>query len=319
MPNRQESSVEQWRSFVTFHGFHDIVSPEDRFATCETEKWVRANATGLYCWLTENGEVYVGQAVKVRRRLLDHWKVHKDMIVAAFMEVDATSLSTKERDLIKAVGSKYPTRNIKHAFSTATFVPFDEFMSGSQREKFLSGQKLKTQTDWRPLDILEKKQAAKFRRLEDLDGYNLLLFALRTYVTTCIPMPARTENRFWSVTIYPGGANLVRVNAGQQEIFTIATGSYGFEVRVLALQKLDPSATGPVYEKASFVHHVTPGAVSDWLTVDRVRACRDLVLHLMRHTTTLNNGSHCPQIVRACLSSTFEPHRHRAYGPAGVV
>lgn len=292
------ATIARWREFVTAHGFDDFISPEDGFATCNAAKWARANSTGLYCWIAENGDAYLGQAVKVRRRLLAHWRSHKDLIHAAFMEVDASRLSRVEARLIKDLSDKFPTRNVKHAFATAAFVPFDTFMARGDQDEFLRGNAPVEPSDWRSLEILETKQAAKFRRLESSPSYRIILYSLRTYIAACVPISPLTENRFWSVTARPF-ANGFRINVGQQEVLTISHGT----LRILALERLDNSARGPLYQTASFVHEFAAAGFGEWLTPVRVRACRKLVLHLARHTTSLNNGSHCPQLVRACFSS----------------
>jgi hypothetical protein len=126
--------------------------------------------------------------------------------------------------------------------------------------------------------------------------------ALSAFVSNCVPKSAATENRFWSVTLYPSQRMKLRVNAGHQEVFTIHdVGSKGswLEVRALASRKLDGAkGSGPMYETKSFVHSVELERFRSWLNNERIVAIRELVLRLMRHTTPLNNGSHCPQIVR---------------------
>ena len=114
--------------------------------------WSNAGGTGIYFWIAENGEAYVGQAKNVRRRLLQHWKVHRDILEAAFQPVDANDLDAVEADLIKRVGKAYPTRNIKLALETAAYVPFDQFMSASQRHSFLLGERQGCALDSRTLE-----------------------------------------------------------------------------------------------------------------------------------------------------------------------
>jgi hypothetical protein len=315
----QKNAIPRWRNFMTSLGFHDFVSPEYGFILCSNVNWRNANSAGIYCWFAENGEAYVGQAKIARRRLLDHWKANKDILAAAFMQIDIASLNAKERELIKKVENFYPTRNIKHAISTAAFVPLDAIVTERDREHFLRDTQLIGPFDWRSLEILEKKQASKFRRLENLAEYNLILFALRKYVSACLPHPARTENRFWSVTLYPDAANLLRVNAGQQEISTIAKDADALYLRVLADEKFDETARQSTHSTRAFVHYLLPNRIAEWLTADHILACRRLILWLMRHTTTLNNGSHCPQVVRACFASKFEPVIHRPFAPARPI
>ena len=106
-----------------------------RRATLGATQEAQASTSGS----PKTGEAYVGQAKSVRRRLLQHWKVHRDIIEAAFQPVDGNDLNAVEADLIKRVGKGYPTRNIKLALETAAYVPFDQFMSAPQRRRFLLG------------------------------------------------------------------------------------------------------------------------------------------------------------------------------------
>ncbi len=308
---RTELEHEKWRETVRALGFTDFISPEDGFQMCASEKWARSRSTGIYCWFTSNGEAYVGQAKNVRRRLQGHWKIHKDMLEAAFMELSACDLDEKESALIKTIGRCFPTRNIKHAIETATFVPFDDFMSEHERAKFVRGGRASSLLEWRSLPILEQKQSVKFRKFSAEPDYALVLRALKTFVANCLPNPADTENRFWSVTLYPpalypGGPSLLRLNVGNQEVFTAFRNSRGdLAVRVLARESLDDSSSGPFFQTQCFDHKVEFENLEKWLSSDRVAACRYFVVWLMRHTTTLNNGSHCPQIIRACFASNF--------------
>jgi hypothetical protein len=56
-----------------------------------------------------------------------------------------------------------------------------------------------------------------------------------------------------------------------------------------------------MYQTHIYVHFILADRLGDWLTPKRVLACRKLVIWLMRHTTALNNGAHCPQLVRVAF------------------
>lgn len=161
-----DSSILKWRQKVLTLGFTDFVSPEDGFKSCGKSRWQNDKASGVYCWIAENGEAYVGQTVAARRRLLDHWKNHKDFLAAAFMRVDSRSLDEVERDCINQIAGSYATRNIKHAISTSAYVPFDSLVSERDRQIFLSGETRGNDLPWRRLDILEQKQTSQFQRFK---------------------------------------------------------------------------------------------------------------------------------------------------------
>jgi hypothetical protein len=286
-------------------GFTDFVSPEDGFRTLSGDPWPDSKSSGVYSWVAENGEADVGQAVSVRRRLLDHWKVHRDILAAAFMRLDRQKLDEFERTCIKDISKNFSTRNIKHAISTSAFVPFDTFMTGAERQVFLLGSFASKEHVWRDLGVLEQKQATKFRRLEREGRFGEIVDALRVFISNCIPNPASTENRFWSVTLYPQQGTLLRVNSGQQEVFTVfdADGDGHLVARPLASRWLNVKEflEGPHYKTQSFAYFVDLSDFADWFTDERRAAMRELVIWLMRHTAPLNNGSHCPQIVRAAF------------------
>jgi hypothetical protein len=75
-----------WVQYSQSLGFVDFVSPEDDFFTelFSNAKWSRHAASGIYTWITDSGEAFVGKAVKVRSRLKQHWNNHRKIAYAAF-------------------------------------------------------------------------------------------------------------------------------------------------------------------------------------------------------------------------------------------
>ena len=57
--------LQAWRARAMRLGFTDFVSSEDGFKTKEGNAWSNALSTGIYFWIAENGEAYVGQAKNV--------------------------------------------------------------------------------------------------------------------------------------------------------------------------------------------------------------------------------------------------------------
>ncbi len=183
----------------------------------------------------------------------------------------------------------------------------NSYLSEGGRDAFLCGESVKEQTDWRNLELLEIKQRVKFRRLETEDERDGILHALKLFITNCIPIPAKTENRFWSVSLYPQSGTILRVNAGQQEIFTIQSEQEGYIIARPLCRKwfnVREFMEGPFYKTDSLAYFVELQDFEEWLIHDRIVAIRELVIWLMRHTATLNNGSHCPQIVRAAFAAS---------------
>jgi hypothetical protein len=205
----------------------------------------------------------------------------------------------REFDLIERVEKIFPTRNIKGAIKSEAHVPFDDFISVKEREAHLRGEWLEDDGDWRELPLLTQKQARRFARVLALSDADRIIGALFLYIWSVLPRPKVTEGRFWSVSLFVG-SHILRVNAGQQEIFTIFREDDGhLYARALTLKPLDSDSEGPLYQTKSYAHWLAVDDLPDWLEGERLASSRELAVRLMRHTTTLNSASHCPQIVRA--------------------
>ena len=82
-------------------------------------------------------------------------------------------------------------------------------------------------------------------------------------------------------------------------MFTCGAGPDGEEARILTDKRISLLRSHDAgYRVPSYVTSVRPSRVPAWLSGEALLSCRRLVVRLMRHTTTLNSGSHCPQAVR---------------------
>ena len=190
--------------------------PEER--DCE-----RLAEPGIYFWLAEDGETYVGQSLNPQSRLREHWRNHRDIVRACFVPCAATDLDRLEAELIEEAGRHFLLRNIKLAVATAREVPFDTLISSDERERFLAGHDLKAGC-WNEFEHLTQVQKHKFSRFLAVARAIEALTALQLFVRCAIPKPAATEVKFWSATIFPS-RRFVRLNAGQQEVFTVNVGA----------------------------------------------------------------------------------------------
>lgn len=295
----------RWYALTRQLGFTDVLCPEDGFRTSLStgKPWAFATGCGVYCWIADNGEVYVGQAISARARLNQHWRNHRDILLATFLPTARAHLDERARALIGTIGEHFPLRNIKHALRTAAHVPFDRIVTEVERTAFLSGQpRQAVRLAWRELALLEQKHAPDYARWTLHPEAADAIRSLGLFILHCLPKPAETEARFWSVTLFPQAGSLLGVNVGQQEVFTVIEED-GVFARPLARVRLDATAMGPYYRTDSYDAFVPAATFGRWLTPERLVACRDLVVWLARHTTTLNSGSHCPQIVRAAAAS----------------
>lgn len=237
----------------------------------------------------------MGQSVAPRSRLRQHIKAHGDLLHAAFQPCAKCELDALERKLVDIVGQHFPLRNIKFALSTATTVPFDELVSPAEQRAFLAGETLAAEGR-RRLEEHERRQLKKFERFMADPRSAEALASVRLFVDRAMPKPAATEARFWSASLLPD-KRLIRVNAGQQEIFTYDYSSA--RVRIFSDKSLSLLRSWRCdYQVPSWVNFVRPNHLDTWLAGHRLLSCRRLALRLMRHTQALNSASHCPQLLR---------------------
>jgi hypothetical protein len=293
-----EETYERWRKLALDNGFTHFLSAEDGFHRMNgSNRLWSGKRPGIYLWLAADGEVYVGQSVVPRLRLRQHIKAHGDLVHAAFQPCAKAGLNALEQKLVDVLGKHFPLRNIKFALSTASSVPFDELVSPAEQQAFLAGEHLPDQ-EWQALGEHERRQSKKFERFTGDHSCIEPLACARLFVSRVIPKPATTEACFWSASLFPD-RRFIRINAGQQEVFTVewSTG----RVRIFSDRSLSLLRSWRTdYQTPSWVNLVRPAHLESWLAGDRLLSCRCLVLRLMRHTQALNSASHCPQLLRDC-------------------
>ena len=297
------AEFEPWIRYTEQLGFSGVMTPEDGFSTelVTGEKWHSANACGIYAWITGDMKAYVGQAVSVRNRLRQHWKNYRDMAYATFQHVEESKLDEVEGKLIASMETRYPILNIKFAKSSAQSVPFDDIVNQSETNAFLSGAPISKTSSWKNWPLLENKQQHRYSTFTKKPECLTNLAALKIYIERCIPLPQETEVKFWSVSVLSCKPNYLRINVGQQEVFTVCDDGNAIFVRVLSRSKLSQDCEGPLYATHSFANFIPIEDFDKWLDTTKVLRCRELVVWLMRHTVPMNSGSHFPQLVRAAF------------------
>ena len=294
---------ERWWTVASSAGCTSLSSSEDGFDSCEgplAGNWgAKEKICGIYCWVTENGDAYVGQSVNIRNRLKQHFIAHRDLLFAAFQEFAKSRLDAEEAKAVRCFETEFPLRNIKLVKSSATHLPIDDFITPNDQSYFVENG---NRASWlreprREMPLLEVRQRSKLRVLEQDESYALIKNLVTEFVIRCVPRPIATENRFWSVTYFPEGWTIVRVNVGQQEQFTINTHGEDLFVRLLAPIRYSGWLTRPIYKTKSYVSKLSlekfKGLLQDNAQTEPVR---ELSIWLARHTTPLNIGSHCPAL-----------------------
>jgi hypothetical protein len=83
----------RWADEAEKLGFTDYLSAEDGFRTCLNTNlgWRNGKACGVYFWIAEDGETYVGETLNARSRLMQHLRNHPDLRYACFQTVPTRS------------------------------------------------------------------------------------------------------------------------------------------------------------------------------------------------------------------------------------
>src|SRR5437868_4448250 len=98
------------------------------------------------------------------------------------------------------------------------------FLSPEQQRSWMEGETTLPDIPERSESLEQRfKYTARFEKLLQRPQAQDVLDILRLYGATCIPIPRRTERRYWSVSCLPSTSDkpLVRVNASWMELFTL--------------------------------------------------------------------------------------------------
>lgn len=82
--------------------FHESYTVEGRASVADIFR--PENRCGIYVLHFGNGEFYVGQAVDVTRRYVQHCKNHEDIQHISFKQVANSKLNERERETIGVAG-----------------------------------------------------------------------------------------------------------------------------------------------------------------------------------------------------------------------
>ena len=271
----------------------------------DTQK-LQKRRSAIYFWMAENGEAYVGQAVDVQSRLRQHFKNHRDLVSAAFIDVGEGLLDSEERRLVALAEREFPLRNIKLVKKSASHLPLDDFMTLPEQDDFVRRgiSEFHLKETRREFPILAARSRVKIDRFQsDGEAGQVLKSLVTTFVLSAIPRPLATENRFWSVTYL--GPRSARINVGQQELFTCNVLDGEVVVRVIAPKRLRWFAPRTSYETGDFENVLSESAFRKLSSSSRkFRPVRERAVWLARHTTPLNLASHCPWLFDPDLATT---------------
>src|SRR6478609_1728360 len=99
-----------------------------------------------------------------------------------------------------------------------------QFLDLGEQRDWIEGKTDLRDTDERSDSLeLRFKYVTRFQKLLRRPQAQDVLEILRLYGQNCIPIPRKTERRYWSVSCLPSTSDkpLVRVNASWMELFTL--------------------------------------------------------------------------------------------------
>lgn len=207
---------------------------------------------GIYVLHFATGEYYVGQAVDVTRRYVQHSKNHTDIQQISFQEVTQDSLNEVERKVIGIFERRgFQMRNIALTSIPKGESDFDLVLPEEAQNEWINNFKVIHLDGKRPIDPnLRRKYQRHYERLMCKKGADQAVVALRKYVQKGIPAIKSSELSFWSCSCLPAFkvsdiTLFSRINIYWQEVFTVyaTNGQLGFSWH-LALTPLE-QAFGP--------------------------------------------------------------------------
>ncbi|MFC3861030.1 GIY-YIG nuclease family protein [Deinococcus antarcticus] len=286
---------------------------------------------GIYVLGFADGERYVGQAVDVTRRFLNHRKTYADLTHLTFKCVPEEELDAEEQRCIHTLeAGGMLLRNFDHMSVVRGDRAFDQVVTPAEQEAWLRSDPNLQDGEPHVLDeSLWRRQRHKFEQFMALPHAQQALTLLGQYIAATIPFPRTTEQDFWIVTCLPYGmgkdfTTYCRVTVNMQENLSIYGSEEGLEVSihtaVSPLKELLGEDWQQILEEGEFEvtgHRYRSGGHDQTnilafgyehagvlLTVmETLQSMAVLNLRLMRRGGSYQPGSHCPQLVDAALEA----------------
>lgn len=213
-------------------GFASAVNVRGRMSIADLFK--SGQRCGIYVLHFANGEYYVGQALDITRRYVQHCKTHQDIEMIAFKRVVRKRLTDEERSIIGFVErGGWPLRNITFSSIPKGDTDFDLVMPPEDQERWLNDLRWIDDGGSRLIDPgLRRKYSMKFGRFVSMPHANDVIDVLRMYIQLGVPAIRRGEVSFWACSCLAGTSLYARVNVNWQEVLyaSASRGVLGFTI-----------------------------------------------------------------------------------------
>ncbi len=294
---------------------------------------------GLYLVQFANGAVYVGiSTVDCASRLRAHGDRWDDIVSVRLLPFPGATdaLRRRERKLIHgAETAGIVVRNREHALRFEGTSTFDQLVDVDLQTEWLDNPAAVNAADAATPVTLPASQieayADRYRRFEARQDHQQVLEALRSYLRHTMPLPARTEASFWSVSCHPTSnkQRIVCVNVNQMETFVVFHPDTGADIHAFVNVDRTELPANSLKRRWFLLRrgirigsgrYVSGGAdqiqlrVTGHATLARMlddpviqRAAASFNLHLMRKGPCRHTKAHSAQLADAALSRSRIP------------
>lgn len=223
-----KSNMDTISQSITELGFHDHIDVQNNKSIAQYFRSI--DRCGIYILHFANDEIYVGQAIDVRRRYAQHSKNYNDIVRVSFKCTAPHKLNKEEKTTIEILErQRFHLRNIVHTSISYSPSPFDELMTSEDQFKWLHNNTYIDKTEERVNDLgIRKKYQARYEKFLKLPQASEAIEILKSYVNNCIPSFKSGEMYYWCCTCLlekrPNDTLIYsRININWQEVFTVGT------------------------------------------------------------------------------------------------
>jgi len=277
---------------------------------------------GVYVLYFTDGHFYVGQALDVTRRYVQHRKTHTDIEKIAFKRVSRSKLDEEERNLIwRLEQNDWPLRNIRLTSSVPEGdTDFDLIMPPEDQVHWLEDLSYVDLEGERVVNpVLRSKYNTRYHQhFKNLPYADQVIDVLRYYVHSGIPAIRRGEIAFWACSCLPARDVYLRININWQEVVSVwkADDKVHFSFH-LALSPLDPHKALNLLFEAYPKISLTTDAVFD----DKEALDQSIISLIQENPDVEINPKHTDELERTIMplfeaypTLAIEDHR---YEPGG--
>lgn len=162
---------------------------------------------GIYVLEFDDGTEYVGKTTNIVSRFAEHRRRQPGAIVALrFAEVARSQLDVAEKDVIARLGELgIRLRNVTYVTLPLRTDALDPVVQAALQESWLlapDGGELVIEGRGK-MALQRQRTQAKFAKLQERADFAQIVSGIASYIKRCIPLPHKSEQRFWIVSSLP--------------------------------------------------------------------------------------------------------------------